>query len=184
MPVITKQIVNLLIKNAYAPYHDHWGTLNEIFSNTDAQGRVLSAGIGIDAKHSTVVNELLLKLNETHGPFLGVYAYRFVKGTKATLGFTRFEHTCIAEFDSVEASHTHSFYNAIWNALDNAGIPYTFHWGKINNLDKVKVEAKYGDAAMEWMEARNQVLPTEMLPVFTNDALKEFGLDRVFGGIA
>ena len=91
---------------------------------------------------------------------------------------------CIAEFDSVEASHTHSFYNAIWNALDNAGIPYTFHWGKINNLDKVKVEAKYGDAAMEWMEARNQVLPTEMLPVFTNDALKEFGLDRVFGGIA
>ena len=88
LPVVTKQIVNLLIKNAYAPYHDHWGTLNEIFSNTDAQGRVLSAGIGIDAKHSTAVNELLLELNETHGPFLGVYAYRFVKGTKATLGFT------------------------------------------------------------------------------------------------
>jgi hypothetical protein len=184
LPVITKQVVNLLIKNAYAPYHDHWGTLNEIFSNTDAQGRVLSAGIGIDAKHSTVVNDLLLQLNETHGPFLGVYAYRFVKGTKATLGFTRFEHTCVAEFDSVESSHTHSFYNAIWNTLDQAGIPYTFHWGKINNLDKVKVEAKFGDAAMEWMEARNQILPAEMLPVFTNDALKEFGLDRVFGGVA
>ena len=184
IPVLTPQIVNLLIKKSYEPFRDRWGTLNEMFSNTDAQGKLLSAGIGISISDSTRVKDLLLELNKTHGPFLGVFTFRFVKKTKALLGFTKFDHTCVAEFDSVASPQTDSFYAAIWKALDNAGIEYTFHWGKINNLDKASIIKKYGNDAIRWMEARNKILPKEMLPVFTNETLADLGLDRVFDGIA
>ncbi|MFL5810626.1 MAG: FAD-binding protein [Flavisolibacter sp.] len=182
LPQLTDSIVNMLIKKAYEPFNDRWGTLNEMFSNTDAQGKLLSASIGVDISNSTRVKDILLELNKTHGPFLGVFTFRFVKKTKALLGFTKFAYTCVAEFDSVASAQTDSFYAAIWKALDHAGIEFTFHWGKINNLDKASIIKKYGNNAMRWMEARNQILPKEMLPVFTNETLSDLGLDRVFDG--
>jgi hypothetical protein len=179
IPGVTHLVVNKIIGSAYAPYSDAWGTLNEIFYNTDAQGRVLSAAIGIPLEESLRVNRLLLRLNETQGPFVGILAYRFVKSSNALLGFTRYGPvTCVAEFDSVESPNTRQFYEAIWQELDQAGIPYSFHWGKINNLDAMKVSKIYGPARIEWMEARSEILPAESLQIFTNQTLTDWGLDQ------
>jgi FAD/FMN-containing dehydrogenase len=71
LPVVTALVVNNLIKNAYAPYNDQWGTLNEIFSNTDTQGRVLSAAVGIPAEKVNEVNNLLLDLTTARVHLLG-----------------------------------------------------------------------------------------------------------------
>ena len=181
LPVLTHLVVNTLIKNAYAPFSDVWGTLNEIFYNTDMQGRVLSAAIGIPAEHTARLADLLLDLNKKKGPFVGVFAFRFVKKSKALLGFTKFEHTCVAEFDSVESPATRNFYEAIWQAVEAAGIPFTFHWGKINSLDAAGLRKKYGADRDRWISARQKLLSAPMQRVFTNETMVNWGLDEVGG---
>ena len=38
----------------------------------------------------------------------------------------------------------------------------------------------YGPKVDAWLEARNEILPREMLPIFNNEFVKETGLDTIF----
>ena len=178
LPSITPKVVSTTLKNAYKNINNAWGTHGEVFSATAARGKVLSAAIGVPLERTNEVLDIALDVNKQH-PFAGIFACRFVKQTKATLGFTKFPVTCIAEFDSFEAPSTWRFYTSLWKALDDAPVPYSFHWGKINNLDAAKVRKIYGDNVDKWIAARNKLLPKEMLPVFTNEFMVETGLDKV-----
>jgi FAD/FMN-containing dehydrogenase len=181
LPAIVPATVNMLIGKTYKPYSNVWGTHAETFSNTDTHGKVLSAAIGIPLDHVLQVKDLLLALNNTSGPFSGVLAFRYVKGTKATLGFTRFATTCVLELDGVFSDKTYNFYHAIWASLDALNIPYTFHWGKILELDKARLRRAYGsDSVDAWLNARNQLMnDAASMAVFTNDLMIQWGLDGV-----
>jgi hypothetical protein len=124
------------------------------------------------------VNDILLQLND-NAHFPGVFAYRFVKQSDATLAFTRFAPTCVVELDGVQSDQTWNFYRAVWDELDARGIPYTFHWGKINNLNEQKVKDKYGEQRDHWISARNRLLPAESMNVFSSPPLKNLGLDII-----
>jgi hypothetical protein len=91
----------MLIKSQYHPYEKQMGTLGEIFCTTDTSGKVMSAGMGIPLEAINTVNDLLIKENKASGPFGGVFAFRFVKQSKALLGFTKFPITCVVELDGV-----------------------------------------------------------------------------------
>jgi hypothetical protein len=177
-PVITPLIVNTTIKQGYKDIDNKFGTHGEIFTTTVARGKVLSSAMGISIENAGKVLDIAFRLNEEHS-YVGVFAFRFVRQTDATLGFTKFPFTCIAEFDSFEGTSTTRFYNAIWKALEDAGIPYTFHWGKVNNLDATRVRKMYGSKVDEWITARNKLIPRDMLPVFTNEFMVQTGLDKV-----
>ncbi|MCW3111092.1 MAG: FAD-binding protein [Segetibacter sp.] len=177
-PALTATIVNQLFKSSYAPFDNVLGTCGEIFYNTDTRGKVASAAIGISAGSVSKVNELLIDLNKREGPFVGVYSYRYVKATKATLGFTTFDHTCIVEFDAVDSAGTKNFYNKLWQALDDHNIAYTFHWGKLNNMDAFKIKKMYGAKVDKWLKARNTLLPPSSVKAFNNEILEEWGLDK------
>ena len=179
LPVLTPLIVNTTLKNGYKEIHDGWGTHGETFNATLARGKVLSCAIGVDIRDTNTVMDMAQRLNEQFS-FAGVFSCRFVKQTMATLGFTQFPFTCIAEFDSFEAISTWNFYEALWEELDASGIPYTFHWGKVNNLNAANLRRMYGTKVDEWIEARNQIVPREMLPIFNNEFMKETGLDTIF----
>jgi FAD/FMN-containing dehydrogenase len=178
-PILTRLIVNKTLQNAYRDIDNAWGTHGEVFSTSLARGRVLSCAIGIPVEHTNTVMEIALRLNDRYS-YVGVFACRFVKQTKATLGFTKFAHTCIAEFDSFEAQSTWDFYEALWSELEASDIPYTFHWGKVNNLDANLTRKMYGEKVDEWVKARNLLLPQNMPPVFTNAFMKKTGLDEVW----
>lgn len=178
LPAITPLIVNQTLKAAYKDIDNVWGTHGEVFSTSTARGRVLSSAIGISVENTNKVMDIALRLYKEHS-FAGVFACRFVKQTAATLGFTAFPATCVAEFDSFETGSTWRFYQALWKALDDAAIPYTFHWGKVNNLDAASVRKMYGGKVDEWIAARNILIPKEMLPVFTNEFMIQTGLDKV-----
>jgi hypothetical protein len=170
-------LVNTLIKGQYAP--GQWtGTTGEIFTNTDTRGKVLSTAMGIPVAYVNQVNDILIHLNE-QAPFPGVFAYRYVKQSKATLAFTQFEPTCVVELDGVQSDLTWNFYRAVWDELDANGIPYTFHWGKINNLNDQKVRNKYNINRDNWVKARNGLLPAESLILFSSPPLKNLGLDEI-----
>jgi hypothetical protein len=177
-PVLTPAIVNKTLKTSFKNINDSWGTHGEVFTTTQVRGRVLSCAIGIAIEHTNAVIDIALRLNDVFS-YAGVFSFRFVKQTKATLGFTQYAHTCVAEFDSFEAQSTWNFYNAIWSELDTAGIPYTFHWGKVNNLNAERLRRMYGPKVDDWIAARNHLLSREMLDVFTNTFMKETGLDTV-----
>jgi FAD/FMN-containing dehydrogenase len=182
VPASVAFIVNQLISTQYKPFgKDVWGTHSEIFSNSDVHGKVLSAAVGVPLSKVLQVKEVFLSLNRTHGPFAGVIAFRYVKGTTATLGFTRFQPTCVIELDAVFSDHTLDFCNLLWNTIEALDIPFTFHWGKVLDLNKVRIRKMYTDAIIEaWITARNKLMqePASM-NVFTNDTMVEWGLDTI-----
>ena len=120
---------------------------------------------------------MLIELNRVHGPFSGIFSYRYVKQSQGLLAFTRFPHTCIVELDGVESPITRNFYEEVWNKLMERNIPHTFHWGKISDLDPVKLEKMYKQNISKWIKARNTLMPVDSLQLFNNNVLERWGLD-------
>ena len=137
----------------------------------------MSTAIGIPVNFTSHVNDMLIELNRIHGPFSGIFSYRYVKKSQATLAFAKFDHTCIVELDGVESSITRDFYDVVWNELIARKIPHTFHWGKISNLDPVKLEKMYQQDISKWIKARNTLMPVDVLKAFNNETLTNWGLD-------
>ena len=177
IPFLTPLIVSQLVKRSYKLYRNIRGTCGEIFTNNNIRGKVLSTALGIPVEFALQVNDILMEVNRSDGPFTGIFSYRYTRKSGATLAFTRFDHTLVLELDGVESAITRRFYDVVWQALEDAGIPYTFHWGKINNLDAEKTRRMYGNDLDRWLSARNELLPPEMRDVFSNDTLRDWGLD-------
>jgi hypothetical protein len=179
IPALVPTVVNKLFAGALKPYSKVFGTLGEIFNNTTLHGKLLSAAIGISIDDVNRVVDLVLEMNKTKGPFTGIFAFRFVKKTKATLGFTSFNHTCVFELDGAFSSETERFYREVWKRLEEEKIPHTAHWGKVNELDFEKINKMYGANVDAWIEARNKLLDAASLQAFTNPIMKQWGLDKV-----
>ncbi len=180
IPALVPTLINKLVARMYKIYSNVLGTHGETFPNFTTHGKVYSTAVAIPLSVVNQVRELLLGLNDTAGPFAGIFAFRFVKGTKATLGFTHFDPTCVIELDGVFSNQTMIFYEAFWNALETKQIPHSFHWGKMLRLDNQRIRKMYGDNKVEeWLNARKEVLhdaPTRK--VFTNDIMREWGLEN------
>ncbi len=73
----------------------------------------------------------------------------------------------------------HGFFSSLRKVLDDAAIPYTFHRGKVNNLDASRIRKMYGSKVDEWIATRNRLIPREMLSIFTNGFMMQTGLDRI-----
>jgi hypothetical protein len=177
-------MVNQMFGLAFEPQPSQTGTIREMFNYTKFRGKVASGAIGIDIADSPRALELIVDVNR-HTPFPGGLSLRYVQGTKATLGFTRFDKTCVLEMDGVDGPEARNFYQAVWDALESANIPYALHWGKIKfNLNETRINNMYGTAAVDsWINARNELMDTVTLPVFNNEFIARCGLDRLHGAI-
>jgi len=179
IPALVPFVVNGLLKDQYKTFSNILGTHREIFPNYTIHGKVLSTAIGLPLDQVIRVKDLLMEVNQIAGPFVGVFAFRFVKGTQATLGFTKFDSTCVVELDGVFSDQTLEFYAAVWQALENQSIPHTLHWGKLNNYSAAKIRKCYGDVATDaWITQRNKLLDEPASrTLFTNDLLSSWTLD-------
>jgi hypothetical protein len=177
-PLLVPKMVNLLYPQALDDHHGTMGTMRETFTNTNIRGEAASAAIGIAAADSPRVLEEIIALN-AETAFPGLLGLRYVKGTAATLGFTRFPLTCVLEMDGIESNLTRRFFQRTWDRLEELHIPYTLHWGKINfNLTPQRVRRMYGDAAVDsWLGARHRLLDAPTRAVFTNPFMEQCGLD-------
>ncbi|WP_298791245.1 FAD-binding protein [uncultured Allomuricauda sp.] len=177
-------MVNSMFNLAFQPQNPIQGTIKEIFNYTKFRGKVASAAVGIDITDSPKAVELIVEVNKLK-PFPGGLSLRYVKGTQATLGFTKFANTCVLEMDGVDGQKAREFYEAVWNKFEQEGIPYTLHWGKINfNLNENRVKNMYGAVNVQsWIDARNQLLSAPVLKVFENKFIEQCGLNKVLGAI-
>ncbi|MEP6846143.1 MAG: FAD-binding protein, partial [Panacibacter sp.] len=171
-------LVNTMMPLAFKPVPAEFGTLGETFSNTKFRGKAASGAIGINRSDASKVIAAIIEINK-RTPFPGALALRFVKGTQALLGFTKFPATCILEMDGVDANITKDFFQQTWNRLESLGIPYTLHWGKFNfNLNAARVRNMYSsDKVDQWLSCRHQVLDENVRKIFTNDFMVRCGLD-------
>jgi hypothetical protein len=133
-------LVNAMLPLVFKPAPAAFGTIGETFNNTKFRGKAASAAIGFDASHVSKVLDEIIAINKQTA-FAGAVACRYVKGTKALMGFTKFPLTCILELDGVESRTSRNFFEKVWNRLEELNIPYTLHWGKINfNLTPQRVQ--------------------------------------------
>jgi hypothetical protein len=172
-------LTNALFPQVFSPAPVTWGTVGETFVYTKFRGKLASAALGIANKNATRVLEIMVAINKTK-PFPGGVGLRFVKGTKATLGFNRYAKTCVIEMDGVDAKASHEFFKAVYDELKKQGIPFTLHWGKLNDvIDEQMVRNMFGGPAVDrWIKCRNTLLSSAVREVFNNAFLKKAGLDK------
>ena len=121
--------------------------------------------------------DMMIEINRAHGPFPCIFGLRFVPGTRATLGFTRFPRTCIIDVDGPFSTRTRSYYARIWQALHDSGIDYGLHWGKVIGLSAAETRRLYGDRVDRWKTARDRLLPDPAVrEAIRNAFLDELGL--------
>lgn len=160
------------------------GMLKEIFWDAPYQGSAFACSFGIHHKDSEKAMQLLGKLTRDEGPIPGIFAMRFVKQTKATLGFTRFPITCMLEIDGVLWKKTASimsleeYSRRMIQVLKANNIPFTMHWGKSADWEfPGLVDHMYPGKKATWIAQRQKLLSTEMQVLFSNTFLKTVELD-------
>lgn len=178
--MIIPGLVKIMFGLAFRPQPPQIGTIREIFNYTKFRGKVASAAMAIDVRDSPKAVDLIVDINKNR-PFPGGLSLRYVKGTRATLGFTKFPNTCVLEMDGADGGTARNFFRDVWNRFEQENIPYTLHWGKINfNLNSSRIKKMYGDHAVKsWIDARNHLLDQSALPIFNNEFITNCGLDQV-----
>ncbi|PZF72184.1 FAD-binding protein [Taibaiella soli] len=176
IPIVANKVLALSL----TLYEKQFGRLGEIFNNTTIWGKVSSAAIGLPVQQVQTVATVLIDINKTAGPFAGLFAFRFVKSSKATMAFTHFDPvSCVLELDGVQSQATQQFYTAVWNRLEQLNIPFTFHWGKMNELNPVRMNRMYGNNLTRFLAARAKIMDPATIKVFSNDAMKQWGIDTI-----
>ena len=159
--------------------YEYSGVFQEIFRGEVTKGKVFASGIGIPLSRGLEVLDIALRTYETFDIVMPVlFTMRFVKATRALLGFTKFEPTCVFEIDGINTQDMQEYASLVWERIEQENIPYAMHWGKFNfilNSDRLK--NMYGANREKWIESREQLLKPEVRQVFTNDFLRRVGLD-------
>ena len=177
---IVKGPLNDEVRKKFAPY-EKVGAIRDLFRGEPTRGKTLACGVGLDLDNAEKALNIAFDTYENFGSVLPLLlSVRYVKGTSATLGFTKFPTTCVLELDAVNVSETQNYIKAVWKALNDAGIGFTLHWGKYNAyLTGPRVIDMYGQEAVdEWKHSRAILMENaDVSRVFDNGFLRSAGLD-------
>ncbi len=176
---VVKPLLNSQVRDELAEY-EKTGTIRDIFRGETIKGKNLACGVGIPLDRTLEALDVAFDTYANESSVLPLLiSTRYVKGTRATLGFTRFPTTCVLELDGVNTKKVRDYVTRVLTGLESQGIPFTLHWGKYNAyLTKTRVRAMYGDAALQsWLDAREDLFESDdAARVFDNAFLRSVGL--------
>ena len=101
---------------------------------------------------------------------------RFMTGGCGLLSTARWPATAGMDCDGPDSARTRGAYRQMLAALDAAGIPFTRHWGKFNELDAARIEHDYGADLQAWKRVQDELLPPADRAVFRTPVLDSWGL--------
>ena len=131
-----------------------------------------------DAERTLRLVYAVLDRLKAQGQFLlGGIGVRFVPQTRSLLGMNVFPMNCYIELPSIRNDDVLAVYKEIWNAVEQAGIRFTCHWGQLHGMTPARLSAYFGDRAVAWKGAREQLLDATGRRVFGAPILSEVGLD-------
>ncbi|HUL04864.1 MAG TPA: FAD-binding protein [Candidatus Acidoferrum sp.] len=171
--------LNREIDHEFSPYLKK-AIIRDLFRGEKTLGKTLACGVGMPADRAVEAMDIAFNRYRKNGDMLpALVSVRFVKATKALLGFQRFEPTAVFEIDSLNIEKTRTYFEQTWADLEAAGIPFTLHWGKYNNFwNAARLRAHYGAAAVDqWIASREALLESAAVrKVFTNPFMTTVGL--------
>ena len=141
-----------------------------------SQGGASSSELGVGISNAAQAVRIIMRTAQQYN-FMGLIGIRFVRNSAATLAFTRFSPlTCTIELPGL---HSENYYKQVFQAMDDANIQFTLHWGQEGDYSPKRLAAMYGNAVKSWVEDRNRLLPDPiMLYMFSNDFMKWCGLNE------
>jgi hypothetical protein len=152
-----------------------FGTLGEIFYDTNAKGSVFGMAVAVEAANCERVLIIMEKLlNQLKVP--GLPSMRFIKGTEATLGFTYFPKTAVVEVDGIQWKNLQLFLSQLTTEMNSSNMDFGLHWGKNADWSVAIVDRMYGTKKAAWILERNKLISSALRPVFANKFLDEIGL--------
>lgn len=175
---LTPPLMSQLIDRFYPEYTNICGTPDELFTDTTTRGKATGSAMGVPLGMVRRTLEAALDVNDGY-PVAALLSLRYVKASRATLAFTGHAPvTCVLDIDGPWSVRTRTYCQRVWKRLREEQIPYTFHWGKLNDLDAASVQSMYGPRVEAWLNARRALLTTPALrATFANDYLRAMGLD-------
>jgi hypothetical protein len=178
LPISIPAVVGALFKATCVPTNGtpKLGTHGDVFDATLIKGKSLSTEIGVDLGDARAAVDILVEVAQAYH-FPGVLALRYVQRSDAYLAFTRFNTTCTIEIPAAGSTRTHNYYERVWQALEAHDIPFTLHWGQVNDTNRNNVAQRWGSSAADWLNARRAFLGPAGRAMFANEMLSQCGLD-------
>ncbi len=173
LPILNGQISDQL--KAY--YHP--ALIKDLFRGEKIEGKLLVSGTCVPMSRALEAQQIAFDTYKNFDTLLPVIiSSRFIKGTKALLGFTKFDHNCTIEVDTINTPKSREFLNLVRRNLEQAGIPFTLHWGKIESfLTPTRLQNIYGGDLTRWRQSRDKLLENDdVKKLFTNDFMTRVGL--------
>jgi FAD/FMN-containing dehydrogenase len=175
-PAAIPALATTLVEAQLKPVSGERATPARTFGSTSIRGNVLSAELAVSLADSRRALQACVEVARAF-PFPGLIAGRFVKASEATLAFTGFAPTsCTIELPGAGSARTTEYHNRVFQRLDQAGIPFTLHWGQCGDFSTTRVRAMYGARADAWVAERRKLLSPAGRRLFSNAFLEQTGL--------
>jgi len=158
------------------------GYLNEIFKKSkNVRGFEFATCVAVNSKDAEKTIKLLMKyFDSPDGQRISAaFSFRFVKKSKATMAFTKFNKNCLIGIDGPYISSKKRFDKFMvyaTQAMAKSNIPHSWHWGKVNKLDADLVQKFYGSKYKEWKSIRNKFLSNDTQQLFSSAFTDRVGL--------
>lgn len=137
-----------------------------------------SMEVGVALSSVDEAAEAIFAVARQH-PFGAPVAFRFVKSSRAMLAFTRFSPvTCCIELPGIDSARTRIGFEKIWDALHDAGVRHTYHWGQVFPAEPDVISRGFGSRRTQWLEQRARFLTSAGRHTFSNALLDRCGLNE------
>jgi hypothetical protein len=157
---------------------EKWKTPGQAYTFTDARRGVASSGYAVPLAQVSRALEIMALAFRSHKKAGVVLTCRYVQKSPGILSFTRYDPTCVIDIDGIDSNATQSLFKLVAQRFSEAGMPYTMHWGKTNQLTKARVRAAFGGNVDRWNAARRQLLPDQAeRNAFSSDFIDAVGLN-------
>jgi hypothetical protein len=151
-------------------------TPGQTFSSTNIRGPVLSAELGVSLAQAQLAVRALVDEAQRRS-FPGLVAVRFLRGSEATLAFTKYHPvSCTIELPGAGGRRALDFFETVWPRLDAEDVHFTLHWGQCGDFSAPRVRRMYGNAADAWVAQRRALLSSAGRRLFSNPLLDRCGL--------
>jgi hypothetical protein len=161
-------------------------------------GALYNASFAIDRRNlERAITAMCAIMKSAELPQTFLFTVRFVSNSSGTLRFTRFDECAVIEIDGISSNAPDieglgdsatlgqvivKGASLVRQALEDAGVDYSMHWGKLGGLDKLKVQRDFGPAndpkspIGRWRATRDALLSPEAKSLFWSEELYRLGL--------
>lgn len=155
-----------------------WRTPGERYTFTEAREGIASTGFAVPVGQTTAALNILRQAFLVHPSSPMVFTCRYAQKSPGTLSFIRYDPTCIIDIDGISTPASLKLIKLAADRLEAAGMPFTQHWGKMNNLSKARVRNAFGGNVDRWNATRRLLLPDPAeRNVFSSPLLDGWGLN-------